>query len=67
MVTVFASLSEAELQADIVRLGHQIDANRKRTGHSASCAVAYLTQVLRDRRNSLASLRVSKQNPVMNR
>ena len=67
MVTVFASPSEAELQADIVRLAGQIDANRKRTGHSASCAVAYLTQVLRDRRDSLATLRVSKQNPAMNR
>ncbi len=67
MNTVFASRSEAELQADIDRLGHQIDANRKRSGHSASCAVAYLTQVLRDRRDSLASLRVTKQNPAMNR
>ena len=62
MVTIFSRWSEDELNADIARLGKQIAATRQRTGHSSRCAVAYLTQVLRDRRNSLATLRVTKHS-----
>jgi|GEM_PF-6429962 len=62
MAISYSRWTEAELQADIQRLGKLIAQSRQRTGNRARCAVAYLTQVLRDRRDTLATLRVSQRN-----
>ncbi len=56
MAIIYSRWTEDELQADIERLGKQIAETRQRTGQGSRCAIAYLTQVLRDRRESLASL-----------
>ena len=62
MASIYPRWTEAELQTDIARLGKLIAQTRRRGGHSPRCAVAYLTQVLRDRRDSLAGLQVVKRN-----
>ncbi len=62
MTIIYSRWTEDELHADIQRLGKLIAETRRRSGHSPRCAVAYLTQVLRDRRDSLAVLRVGKRN-----
>ncbi len=58
MAITYSRWTEDELLADINRLGQLITQTRQRTGHKSKCAVAYLTQVLRDRRDTLATMRV---------
>jgi len=61
MASIYPRWTEDELQTDITRLGQLIAQARRRSGYSPRCAVAYLTQVLHDRRDSLAVLRVDKR------
>lgn len=64
MAITYSRWTENELLEDIQRLGNLITEARQRTGNRSRCAVAYLTQVLRDRRDSLATIRVGKRNRV---
>jgi len=64
MATTYSRWTEDELQADIQRLGKLIIESRQGAGHRSHCAVAYLTQLLRDRRDTLATLRLTKRRAL---
>ena len=53
----FDSWTEDELRNEIARLDDLIDRTASARDERSRCAVAYLRQVLRDRRDSLTVLR----------
>lgn len=60
MIDPNARWTEDELAKEIARLGDMIAEAAKATDTRSRCAVSYLRQVLRDRRDSLTVLRKSR-------
>ena len=57
MQYVFDRWTETELTSEITRLGELIDKASTNSDERSKCAVSYLQQVLRDRRDALSVLR----------
>jgi hypothetical protein len=56
-LTIRDRWTEDELKAQIQRIGRLIERATLRGDQRSRCAVSYLTQVLRDRHDTLAKLR----------
>jgi len=53
--------TEDELRAEIKRIDELIEQTAESRDERSRCAVSYLTQLLRDRHDSLADLRVRRR------
>jgi hypothetical protein len=53
--------TEDELKAEIQRLDQLIERTAEQRDERSRCAVSYLTQLLRDRHDSLADLRARRR------